>query len=134
MYLQPPAAAIEVPQADFPVKPAGGHPVLGLARRRNALHVVGVQANGRWGRRFVGGRAPDLHRDIGRGGDEGSAVVGEDEVVDPVRVRLHLRAELRRRRLVVGYMVVGKGVSLLFVGAGQVEAQVPGAYDAVSTA
>lgn len=82
----------------------------------------------------MGSGAPYLDGDVGRGGDEGGAVAGEDEVVDPVGVRLDLGAELGGRGLVVGRVVVGEGVVVVVGGLGQVKAQVPGAYDAVATA
>jgi hypothetical protein len=44
---------------------------------------------------------------------------------------LHLLAELRGRRLIVGRIGVGKGVALL-VALAQVEMKVPGADDAVA--
>ena len=62
-------------------------------------------------------------------------VLGEDNVVDPVGVCLDLRAEACRRRLEVGGVGIGKGIVVVVnVTSGQVEVEVPGAYDAVSAA
>jgi hypothetical protein len=92
-----------------------------------------VQANGLRGQRLGGCWPPYLHGDVGRGRDEGAAVLGEDNVVDPVGVGLDLRLELRGRRLVVGGIGVGEGIALVVVLL-QVEVQVPGADDAVAAA
>lgn len=128
------AGAIEVPQADLAVEAARGNPVLIAARRCDALDVVGVQADG-LRRERVGGRgAPDLDGDVGRGRDKGGAVLGEDDIVDPVGVGLDLLAELGGRGLEVGGIGVGEGVVLVGVVRGQVEVQVPCADDAVATA
>jgi len=115
------------------VEAARSYPVLISARRCNALDVVAVQANG-LRRDGVGrGRSPYLYGDIRGCRDERLVVLGEYDVIDPVRVRLDLAAELRRRRLVGGRIGVGEGVAF-FVALGEVEVEVPCAYDAVAAA
>lgn len=92
-----------------------------------------MQADGlRWD--WVGrGRSPYLYGNVRGRRHERLVVLGEYNVVDPVRVRLDLAAELRRRRLVGGGIGVGEGVAL-FVALGEVEVEVPCADDAVAAA
>lgn len=52
-------------------------------------------------------------------------VLAERDIIDPVRMRLHLLAESGGRRLIIGRR---------FGGVVEVESEVPGADDAVSAA
>lgn len=127
------ARAIEVPQADLAIQSTRGYPRLAATGRGDPLDIVGMEAYG-LGRKGIGGSgAPDLDGDVGRGRDEGSRVLGEDDVVDPVGVGLDLLAELGGWGLVVCGIRVGEGVAL-GGGVGEVEVQVPGADDAVAAA
>jgi len=127
------AGAIEVPQTDLVIQPARCYPVLKRAGRRDALDIVGVEANGLRREDIFGSRPPDLDGDVGGCRDEGAVVLDEGDVVDPVGVGLHLLAELRRRRLVARRIRVGEGIPLLAIRT-QIEVQVPGAYNAVAAA
>lgn len=116
------------------IQAARGDPVLVGAGRGDALDVVGVQTDG-LGRLVVrSGRTPELDGDVRRGRDEGVAVLGEDEVVDPVGVCLNLLAELGGRWLIVGRRGVGEGISVVAVPVSQVEMQVPGTYHTIAAA
>lgn len=106
------------------------------AGRGQALDVVAVEANSLRRCGIVGSGAPDFDGDVGRGGNEGFVVLGEGEIVDPVRVGLDLLTErgcgLWGRR---GVVEAGeRAVALAVLGGLEVEVQVPGADDAVPAA
>ena len=91
-----------------------------------------MQANRLRRQLVLGGRTPYFDRNVGRCGDEGAVVLGEDNIVDPVRVRLDLLAELSGWGFEVGGIGVGKRVALVTVGLLQVKMQVPGTDYAIA--
>lgn len=87
-----------------------------------------------WGEQICGSGPPDLDGDVGGCGDKGLVVLSKDDIVDPMRVCLGLLAELGRGRFRVEGVGIGERVLFVLVVGGEVEVEIPGAYDAVSTA
>lgn len=103
------AGAGEIPEVQAAVEPTRGDPVGGLAWGGDALGVVTVLADSDGLLDVAGQGAPYLDLEVGRGRDQGGVLLGEGDVVDPVRMGLSLGAETsdRPRATVRG---LGKGV------------------------
>lgn len=121
------AFPMHVPKIDLAVQPSTGHPVGVLVRRGEHLDIVVVEAN-RLGR-ILSRRPPYLDADIRRGRDEGLVRLYEDNVVDPVGMRLDLVAESGCWRSGRFLTLAGRCRPR---GIVQVKIEIPGADDSVA--
>lgn len=105
-------------------------------RGSHALDIIRVLAHGVRRLGLVRVRAPYSDRQIGRGGYQGGVVLGEHDVIDPMRVCLGLSSEGRLRfslGLRLRLRVVGRCEGILGRLAVQIQMEVPRADDTVSS-
>lgn len=84
---------IETPRSDPTRVTAGG---------RQRLHVIRMFPDALRNLGGLGVRSPESHGGVGRGGDQGGVVLGQDDVVDPVAMGLDLRFKPGRAWLAIG--------------------------------
>jgi hypothetical protein len=91
-------STIEIPKADSVIQSARGHPCSIRVWGGQTLDIVAVNPNGLRCICLSGMRSPYLDRHVRRSGYECGILLGQDNVIDPMCMRLYLAAKLCRAR------------------------------------